>query len=191
MWALYDFPSRALLPHHRRYAVLCSETTPSRESSQFDEHPCAGAYPVAEEIHRLPALPTRQCQTTETRAGSDNAGPAGRSHLLEEVALQRDLAAFPRRQIRRQRMEPFRWFSIRGPRNRSLPYCSFVVNSDRFTRVDQPTIMLRSVSHGSATTRITCGTTKRMKSHMSQKCHTRAELYPPKSAASQWNCMGL
>src|SRR6267378_2890404 len=36
MWALYDFPSRALLPRHHRYAVLCSETTPSRESSQFD-----------------------------------------------------------------------------------------------------------------------------------------------------------
>src|SRR5712691_456112 len=71
------------------------------------------------------------------------------------------------------------------------PQCSFAMGSDRFTLVDQPTIMLRSVSHPSAKTRITCGTTKRMKSHMSQKCHTRAELYPPKSAASQWNCMGL
>jgi hypothetical protein len=53
------------------------------------------------------------------------------------------------------------WFSVRGPRNRSLPYCSCAVNSGRFTRVDQPTIMLRSVSHPSAKTRITCGTTKR------------------------------
>src|SRR6267154_1619430 len=43
MWALYDFLSRALLPHHRRFAVLCSETTPSRESRQFDEHPCDGS----------------------------------------------------------------------------------------------------------------------------------------------------
>src|SRR6266478_2483866 len=191
MWALYDFPSRALLPHHRRYAVLCSETTPSRESSQFDAHPCDGAYPVAGEIHRLPAPPSRQPQTTESRAGFDNAGPGERSQLPEEVALQRDLAAFPRRQIRRQRMEPFRWFSIRGSRNRSLPYCSFAANSDRFTLVDQPTIMLRSVSHPSAKTRITCGTTKRMSSHMIQKCQTRAALYPPKSAASQWSCMGL
>src|SRR6266481_8952263 len=162
MWALYDFPSRALLPHHRRYAVLCSETTPSRESSQFDVHPCDAAYPAAGEIHRLPAQQSRQHQTTKSRAGSDNAGPGERSHLLEAVARQRDLAVYPRRQIRRQRMEPFRWFSIRGPRNRSLPYCSFALNSERFTRVDQPTIMLRNVSHPSAKTRITCGTTKRM-----------------------------
>src|SRR6267142_5176409 len=42
------------------------------------------------------------------------------------------------------------------------PQCSFAMGSDRFTLVDQPTIMLRSVSHPSATTRITCGTTKRM-----------------------------
>src|SRR5260370_41187769 len=120
MWALFDFPSRALLPHHRRYAVLCSETIPSRESSQFDAHPCDGAYPVVGEIHRLPAPPPRQPQTTESRAASENAGPGERSHLPEEVALQRDLAAFPQRQIRRQRMEPFR-----RPRSRSLPYCSF------------------------------------------------------------------
>ncbi len=162
MWGLYDFLSRALLPHHRRYVVLCSKTTPSRESRQFDAHPCDGAYPVAGEIHRLPTPPSHQRQTTESRAGSDSAGPADRSHLPEEVVLQRDLAVFRRRQIQRQRRHPFRWFSIRGPRNRSLPYCSFAVNSDRFTRVDQPTIMLRSVSHPSAKTRITCGTTKRM-----------------------------
>src|SRR5712671_301368 len=162
MWALYDFLSRALLPHHRRFALLGSETTPSRESRQFDEHPCDGASPVAGEIHRLPTPPSHQRQTTESRAGSDSAGPADRSHLPEEVVLQRDLAVFRRRLIRRQRMEPFRWFSIRGPRNRSLPYYSCAVNSGRFTRVDQPTIMLRSVSHPSAKTRITCGTTKRM-----------------------------
>src|SRR5712672_2027452 len=162
MWALYDFLSRALLPHHRRFAVLGSETTPSRESRQFYEHPCDGASPVAGEIHRLPTQPSHQRQTTESRAGSDSAGPADRSHLPEEVVLQRDLAVFRRRQIRRQRMYPFRWFSISGPRNRSLSYRSFAVNSDRFTRVDQPTIMLRSVSHPSAKTRITCGTTKRM-----------------------------
>src|SRR5712664_993657 len=191
MWALYDFPSRALLPHHRRNAVLCSETIPSQESSYLDAHPCDGAYPVAGEIHRLPALPSRQPQTTESRAGSDTAGPGEPSQLPGEVALQRDLVVFPRRQIRRQRMEPFRWFSVRGPRNRPFPHCSFAVNSDRFTRVDQPTIMLRSVSHPSTKTRITCGTTKRIKSHMSQKCQTRAALYPPKSAASQWSCMGL
>src|SRR5260370_41056391 len=161
MWALYDFPSRALLPHHRRSAVLCSETTPSRESLQFDVHPCDGAYPAAGEIHRLPAQQSRPHQTKKSRAGSDNAGPGEQSHLLEEVALQRDLAAFPRRQIRRQRMEPLRWFSVRGQRNLSLPYCSRAVNSGRFTRVDQPTMMLRSVSHPSAKTRITCGTTKR------------------------------
>src|SRR4029077_8591676 len=179
MWALYDFPSRAPLPHHRRYAVLCSETTPSRESSQFDVHPCDGAHPAAGEIHRLPAQQPRQHQTTKSRAGSDNAGPGEQSHLLEEAALQTDLAAFPQRQIRRQRMEPPRWFSVRRPRNRSLPYYSCAVNSGRFTRVDQPTIMLRGVSHPSAKTRITCGTTKRMKSHMSEKCQTRAASKPP------------
>src|SRR6266481_3927546 len=162
MWALYDFPSKALLPHHRRYAVLCSETTPWRESSQFGAHPCDGAYPVAGEIHRLPAPPSRQLQRTESRAAFDNAEPEERSQLPTEVARQRALAVFPRRQIRRQRMEPFRWFSIRGPRNRSLPYCSFALNSEHFTRVDQPTIMLCNVSHPSAKTRITCGTTKRM-----------------------------
>src|SRR5882672_4510188 len=112
MWGLYDFLSRALPPHHRRYVVLCSETTPSRESRQFDAHPCDGAYPVAKEIHCLPTLLSRQPQTTESRAGSDNAGPEERSQLSEEGALQRGLAAFPRRQIRRQRMEPFRWFSF-------------------------------------------------------------------------------
>src|ERR1700733_9342932 len=71
------------------------------------------------------------------------------------------------------------------------PHCSFAMTSDRSTLVDQPTIMLRSVSHPSAKTRITCGTTKKMKSHMSQKCHTRAASKPPNSAASQWSCMGL
>src|SRR5882672_7738900 len=50
MWGLYDFLSRALLPHHRRYVVLCSKTTPSRESRQFDAHPCDGAYPVAKKF---------------------------------------------------------------------------------------------------------------------------------------------
>src|SRR6267142_6131839 len=183
MWALYDFLSRALLPHHRRCAVLCSETTPSRESRQFDEHPRDGASPVAAEIHRLLTPPSRQLQRTESRAAFDNAEPEERSQLPAEVARQRDLAVCPRRQIRRQRMEPFRWFSIRGPRNRSLPYCSFALNSERFTRVDQPTIMLRNVSHPSAKTRITCGTRKKMKSHISQKCQTRAALYPPKIAA--------
>src|ERR1700736_2214725 len=73
--------------------------------------------------------------------------------------------------------------------------CPFLHRSFRWsrpsTRVDQPTIMLRSVSHPSAKTRITCGTTKKMKSHMSQKCHTRAASKPPNSAASQWSCMGL
>src|SRR6266481_2476150 len=99
MWALHDFPSRALLPHHRRYAVLCSEATPSPESSEFDAHPCDGAYPVAGEIHRLPALPSRQPQTAESRAGSDNAGHAEPSPLSGEAALQRDLAAFSPREI--------------------------------------------------------------------------------------------
>src|SRR4051812_23615988 len=55
----------------------------------------------------------------------------------------------------------------------------------RSTLVDQPVIMPRSVSQPSAKTRITCGTTKEMKSHMSQKCHTRAASKPPNSAASQ------
>src|ERR1700735_1844125 len=44
---------------------------------------------------------------------------------------------------------------------RHFPYRSFAT-SDRSTLVDQPTIMLRNVSHPSAKTRITCGTTKRM-----------------------------
>src|SRR5262249_10157960 len=35
---------------------------------------------------------------------------------------------------------------------------------------DHPAIMLRSVSHPSANTRTTWGTTKRIKSHISQKC---------------------
>src|SRR6266404_8771371 len=108
MWALYDFLSRALLPHHHRCATLCSVTTPSRENRQFDARPCDGASPVAGEIHRLPAPPSRQPQTTESRAGTGNARLGERSHLAEEVALQRDLAVFPRRLIRRQRMEPFR-----------------------------------------------------------------------------------
>jgi branched-chain amino acid transport system substrate-binding protein len=38
----------------------------------------------------------------------------------------------------------------------------FPLTSARSTFVDQPTIMLRSVSHPSAKTRITCGTTKRI-----------------------------
>src|SRR5258707_15232046 len=108
MWGLYDFLSRALLPHHRRYVVLCSKTTPSRESRQFDAHPCDGAYPVAGEIHRLPTPPSHQRQTTESRAGFDNAEPEERSQLPAEFALERDLPVFPRKQIRRQRMEPFR-----------------------------------------------------------------------------------
>src|SRR5882762_5667982 len=104
MWALYDFLSRALLPHHRRCAVLCSETTPSRESRQFDEHPCDGASPVAAEIHRLLAPPSRQLQRTESRAAFYNAEPEERSQLASEFALERDLPVFPRKQIRRQRM---------------------------------------------------------------------------------------
>src|SRR5258708_14804345 len=115
MWVLYDFPSRALLPHHRRYAVLCPETTPSRENSQFDAHLCDGVYPVAGEIRCLPTLLSRQLQRTESRAAFDNAEPEERSQLPAEVARQRDLVVFPRRQIRRQPMEPFPWFSIRGP----------------------------------------------------------------------------
>src|SRR5260370_23142042 len=168
MWALYDFPSKALLPHHRRYEMLCSETTPSRESSQFDAHPCDGAYPVAGESHLLPAPPSRQSQITGSHAAFDNAEPGERSQLPGEVALQTGLAVFPRRQIRRQRMAPLRWFSVRGPRNRSLPYYSWAVNSGRFTRVDQPTIMLRTVSHPSAKTTMTCRTTQRIDTPMSQ-----------------------
>ncbi len=61
---------------------------------------------MAKEIHCLPTLLSRQPQRTESRAGFDNAGPGEGSHLPEEVALQRDLAVFPRKQIRRQRMEP-------------------------------------------------------------------------------------
>src|ERR1700758_906420 len=51
---------------------------------------------------------------------------------------------------------------------------SFSKPSDLSTLTDQPTIMLRSVSHPSKRTKITCGKTKRMKTHISQKCHTRA-----------------
>src|ERR1700756_4987961 len=68
---------------------------------------------------------------------------------------------------------------------------SFSKPSDPFTLADQPTIMLRSVSHPSARTRMTCGKTKRIRNHISQKCHTRAASYPPKAAANQWSCMGL
>jgi hypothetical protein len=89
--------------------------------------------------------------------------------------------------------------SIKYPSRESLPvlmnclspHYSFAMTSDRSTLVDQPAIMLRSGSHPSAKTRITCGTTKRMKSHMSQICHTRAASKPPNSAASQWSCIGL
>src|SRR5579863_6240420 len=70
-------------------------------------------------------------------------------------------------------------------------YCPLAVTSDRFTLADQPTIMPRVVSHPSAKTKITWGTTKRMKTHMSQKCQTRATSNPPKIAANEWNCMGL
>src|SRR5258708_12816621 len=129
MWGLYDFLSRALLLHHRRYAVLCSKTTPSRESRQFDAHPCDGAYPVAKEIHCLPTLLSRQSQRTESRAAFDNAEPEERSQLPAEFALERDLPVFPRNQIRRQRMDPFRLFSIPSTPHRPLPYSSFLVNS--------------------------------------------------------------
>src|SRR5439155_15466451 len=47
-------------------------------------------------------------------------------------------------------------------------------SSDLSALVDQPTIMLRSVSHPSAKTRTTWGTTKRIKTHISQKCQMRA-----------------
>src|SRR6267378_556604 len=147
MWALYDFLSRALLPHHRRCAVLCAETTPSRESRQFDEHPRDGASPVAAEIHRLLTPPSRQLQRTESRAAFDNAEPEERSQLPAEVARQRDLAVCPRRQIRRQRMEPFRWFSIRGSRNRSLPYCSFALTNPRSCCATYPNRRRKPESH--------------------------------------------
>jgi hypothetical protein len=63
--------------------------------------------------------------------------------------------------------------------------------SDRSTLVDQPTIMARSVSHPSAIARITNGTTKQMKNHISQKCHTRAASKPPEQRANQWSSIGL
>src|SRR5258708_7260223 len=89
--------------------------------------------------------------------------------------------------------------SIRYPSREYFPvllnclslHCSFAVTSGRSTFVDQPTIMLRNVSHPSAQTRIGCGTMKKKKIHISQKCHTRAVSKPPKSAASQWRCIGL
>src|ERR1700730_987054 len=45
---------------------------------------------------------------------------------------------------------------------RNFPYGSFVMTPNRSALVDQPTIMLRNVSHPSAKTRITCGTTNWM-----------------------------
>src|SRR5258708_4045684 len=100
-----------------------------------------------------------QLQIPESRAGSDNAVPGEPSQLPGEVALQRSLAAFSRRRI-----------SLPVPHsskvclslavNRLSLHCSFAT-SERFTLVDQPTIMLRSVSQPSAKTRITCGTTNR------------------------------
>src|SRR6202043_4111273 len=130
--------------------------------------------------------PARQPQTPESRAGSDNGGAGERSLSLGEVALQRSFAAFSREQI--PLWVPHRSKVCLSPAmNRLSHHCSFAMAPDRFTLVDQPTIMLRNVSHPSAKTRITCGTTKRMKSQMSQKCQTRAASKPPNSAASQWS----
>src|SRR6202022_2217466 len=109
---------------------------------------------------------------------SDNGGRWKLSQLPGEVALQKSSAAFSRRQI----SLPVPYLSKVC---RPFPHCSFATTPDRSTLVDQPTIMLRNVSHPSAKTRITCGTTKRMETHLSKKCQKRAALYRPHNAASQ------
>jgi sulfite reductase beta subunit-like hemoprotein len=62
--------------------------------------------------------------------------------------------------------------------------CGILLRPDQTVAAAAATIMLRSVSHPSAKTRIRCGTTKKMKSHMSQKCHTalRQTLQIPQPA---------
>src|SRR6266567_6223282 len=171
-------------------------------------------------MHLLLALPARQSQTAESRAGSDNAGPGEPSRLLGGGVLQESFAALLR-QISQQQMKPLRLFAVcdllmtrenhlhplvvlplhRPSVSRSLwgrkeshlqgqssvtlaslvsvlcpskvyllvvvsrrhfPYPSCATTSERSTLVDQPRIMLRSVSHPSAKTRITCGTTNWM-----------------------------
>src|SRR5580700_4300976 len=112
----------------------------------------------------LLALPTRQPQTPESRAGSDNGGLGELSQLPEEYALQRSFAAFSWRPIspRASFPNPLKVYLSVATSHHHFPYGSFATIPGFSTLVDQPTIMLRSVSHPSAKTRITCGTTKRM-----------------------------
>src|SRR4029077_18028542 len=97
-----------------------------------------------------------QPQTPENRAGSDNAGPQKPSQLPGEVALPKSVEAFSRIQISLP-IPPSSKVCLSLAMNRPFPHCSFATTSDRSTLVDQPTIMLRNVSHPSAKTRITCG----------------------------------
>src|SRR2546422_11777509 len=63
---------------------------------------------------------------------------------------------------------------FRAGRRQAVFKVSCQQSSNLCALVDQPTIMLRSVSHPSARTRITWGTTKRINTHISQKCQMRA-----------------
>src|SRR6266403_3563663 len=141
------FRSRVLLLHHRRYAVLGSETTPCPEISFFHGYPNDPACFVAAEIRHPPA---RQRQTKERRAGSADANEQEPSQSSGEAALQRNFPASSSRQISQLQMDFY------------FSYRSCAITSGGSTRVAQPTIMLRKVSHPSAKTRITCGTRKRM-----------------------------
>ena len=118
--------------------------------------------PAAGEIQHLSAMPMRRPQRSESRAGSDNAGPAEPPQLGGEVALERKVSKLFHGDRFHFRFHIRRRCVLFLVVNRSSFHCPSAMVSDRFTRVDQPTIMLRSVSHPSAKTRITCGTTKRM-----------------------------
>src|ERR1035438_4337926 len=139
------FVQKPLLPRgvHISTHTQATERILRQEKSSACKH-CHRASPKHQKVS--PALITQD--------------PRSHSQLVGEVALQRSFAAFSRRQI-----------SLRVPYGSKVClslvvnlffHCSFAMASDRFTLVDQPTIMLRSVSHPSAKTKITCGTTKKM-----------------------------
>jgi len=99
------------------------------------------AYPAAGEIHRLPAQQSRQHQTTKSRAGSGNAGP-GSNLIYWKRSLVKETLPF----IRGDRFDGNGWSRFVGSRFAVHAIDLYLIvhsrlNSGRFTRVDQPTII--------------------------------------------------
>jgi len=106
--------------------------------------------------------------------------PAIFGNLLARLSSRRNDAAF--------RRVPWRFAfptSLAPAQLQAMMHCrvltepirlqdSFSNPSNLSAFADQPTIMPRNMSHPSARTRITWGTTKKMKTHISQKCQMRA-----------------